>query len=226
MAATPLPLPPPQVPLFTAAGLPTQQGFEFLDRLQSLVKQINASLSSLNYAPTAAQYVTMALDGTLSAERTLAVSAALLLTDGGANNPATIGRAALTGDATAAADSNALTLVKASSLFSFTGIITPPQITANQNDYSPTGIGTANVLRLSSDATRDITGINANTNTSGRILILLNVGANNIDLRHENASSSAANRFNNLTGADPSIIGQFGQRTIWYDATLSRWLTI
>ncbi len=188
MAATSLPLPPPQVPLFTPDGKPTQQGFEFLDRLQSLVKQINASLSSLNYAPTAAQYVTMAADATLTAERTLAVSAAL----------------------------------------SFTGIITPPQITANQNDYSPTGIGTANVLRLTSNAALDITGINANTNTSGRMLVLLNVnpGLTNINLRHENAGSSAANRINNLTGADPSILGQFGQRIIWYDATLSRWLTI
>jgi|SRR5713101_7129870 len=228
MAATSLPLPPPQVPLFTPDGKPTQQGFEFLDRLQSLVKQINASLSSLNYAPTAAQYVTMAADATLTAERTLAVSAALSLTDGGANNPVTVGRAALTGDATAAANSNAVTLVQASSLFSFTGIITPPQITANQNDYSPTGIGTANVLRLTSNAALDITGINANTNTSGRMLVLLNVnpGLTNINLRHENAGSSAANRINNLTGADPSILGQFGQRIIWYDATLSRWLTI
>lgn len=37
-----LPLPPPQVPLFTVDGRPTQQGFEFLDRLQSLVKQLKA----------------------------------------------------------------------------------------------------------------------------------------------------------------------------------------
>jgi hypothetical protein len=42
MAASPLPLPPPQVPLMDASGKPTQQGFEFLDRLQSLTKQLNA----------------------------------------------------------------------------------------------------------------------------------------------------------------------------------------
>src|SRR6266849_7681986 len=42
MAASTLPLPPPQVPLFTPDGKPTQQGFEFLDRLQSLVKQLKA----------------------------------------------------------------------------------------------------------------------------------------------------------------------------------------
>src|SRR5882762_98489 len=48
MAITPLPLPPPQVPLMDNAGKPTQQGFEFLDRLQSNVKQINASALFVN----------------------------------------------------------------------------------------------------------------------------------------------------------------------------------
>src|SRR5262245_59128820 len=120
MVAPLLPLPQPQVNLFNADGKPTQAGYEFLDRLQSVVKQINASLASLNYAPTAAQYVTMALDGTLSAERVLAVSAALSLTDGGANGNATIGRAALTGDVTAAANSNTVRVDKASEAFSLT----------------------------------------------------------------------------------------------------------
>jgi hypothetical protein len=41
-------------------------------------------------APTTAQYVVMALDGTLSAERVLAVGATLSLTDGGANGNATL----------------------------------------------------------------------------------------------------------------------------------------
>jgi hypothetical protein len=48
MASTPLPLPPPQVPLTDGSGKPTQQGFEFLDRLQSLVKQLNAVTNIFN----------------------------------------------------------------------------------------------------------------------------------------------------------------------------------
>src|SRR5882672_4441730 len=48
MAASTLPLPPPQVPLMDNAGKPTQQGFEFLDRLQSLVKQLNAVTNIFN----------------------------------------------------------------------------------------------------------------------------------------------------------------------------------
>ena|SRR2546422_5326831 len=215
-----LPLPPPQVPLFTTEGKPTQQGFEFLDRLQSLVKQINASLGSLNYAPTAAQYITMALDGTLSAERVLAVSAALSKTDGGANSNVTIGRAALTGDAAAAADSNAVTVKQASQDFALSGVITPSQLTADQNDYNPTGLGTASVLRLTTDGTpRHITGLAAQP--SGRIVQIFNcnaVGGIAIILDGENASSVAANRF--IGGLS---INAGGGRTAWYDAISSRW---
>jgi len=94
MAPSTLPLPPPQVPLMDSGGKPTQQGFEFLDRLQSLVKQLNATVAALSYAPTNAQYVTMAVDATLSAERTLTAGNGLTLTDGGANNPVTLAVAA------------------------------------------------------------------------------------------------------------------------------------
>ncbi len=56
--------------------------------------------------------------------------------------------------------------------------ISPSQITANQNDYNPTGLSTASVLRLSSDASRDITGLQAGAD--GRLMIIHNVGSNNI----------------------------------------------
>ena len=61
-------------------------------------------------APVGAQYVVMALDGTLTSERVLAVGASLTLVDGGANGNATLTRSALTGDVTAAANSNATTI--------------------------------------------------------------------------------------------------------------------
>jgi hypothetical protein len=48
MAPSPLPTPPPQVPLMDAGGKPTQQGFEFLDRLQAMVKQLNAVTNIFN----------------------------------------------------------------------------------------------------------------------------------------------------------------------------------
>lgn len=105
-----------------------------------------------------------------------------------------------------------------STTWALTGDITPSQITANQNDYNPTGLSTASVLRLSSDASRDITGLAGGAD--GRVLLVFNVGSNNIVLKDESASSTAANRFalnGDITlAADNSVI-------LWYDATSSRW---
>jgi hypothetical protein len=56
------------------------------------------------------------------------------------------------------------------------GVISPTQITSNQNDYNPGSLSVASVLRLSSDASRNITGILAGA--SGRILKIVNVGSN------------------------------------------------
>src|SRR5258707_4576075 len=72
MVASTLPLPPPQVPLMDNGGKPTQQGFEFLDRLQSLVKQINA-VTNIFDGLTATQ-ATALLDVFTSAAKGLAPS--------------------------------------------------------------------------------------------------------------------------------------------------------
>lgn len=73
------------------------------------------------------------------------------------------------------------------------GILTPPTITTTQNNYSPTGLATASVLRLCTDASRDLTGIAGGT--SGRLLLLHNVCANPLVLKDESASSTDVNRF-------------------------------
>ena len=70
-------------------------------------------------------------------------------------------------------------------------IVSPTAITANQNDYSPTNLASATILRISSDAVnRQITGLA--TGAADRFIVLTNVGSYDITLRHENASSSAA----------------------------------
>lgn len=100
----------------------------------------------------------------------------------------------------------------------FSGDISPAQITADQNDYNPTGLSSASTLRLNTDASRTITGLQGGAD--GRLLLVHNIGAQNIILADESASSSAANRFAlnaALTlGADQSCLLQ-------YDATSSRW---
>jgi hypothetical protein len=103
--------------------------------------------------------------------------------------------------------------------FRLAGVLSPAQISANQNDYAPTGIENAISLRLNSDASRDITGI-ATDPDSGRILLVQNVGAQNIVLKNESASSSAAYRL--ALKADITIAAN-GAAILWYDTTSVRW---
>lgn len=99
-----------------------------------------------------------------------------------------------------------------------TGVISPAQLTANTNDWAPTGIEDAFLIRVSTDASRDLTGIA--DQGAGRTLKLTNVGSNNLVLKDEDANSTAANRFalsGDLTlGASQSVI-------LHYDETASRW---
>ena len=101
-----------------------------------------------------------------------------------------------------------------------TGDISPTQITANQNDYNPTGLSTAVVLRLSTDASRNITGIAGGAD--GRLLTLFNIGSFPVVLKTADTGSSAANRFD----FDTDVTLQPDQGIVLlYDSTDSRWRT-
>jgi len=99
-------------------------------------------------------------------------------------------------------------------------VVSPSQITGNQNDYSP---GTGDIVRLSSDAARNITGITAGS--SGDVRVLVNVGSFTITLVHQSTSSTAANRFLVSFGAD-YLLAANAAAVIVYDATTSRWRVI
>jgi hypothetical protein len=99
-----------------------------------------------------------------------------------------------------------------------TGIAAPPQITASQNDYNPTGAATASVLQLSSDASRNITGLAGGA--EGRVVSLINIGSQPIVLADESASSSAANRF--TLGAGLTVAAKQAAM-LRYDGTAARW---
>jgi hypothetical protein len=102
-----------------------------------------------------------------------------------------------------------------------TGVISPAQITANQNDYNPTGVATASVLQLSSDASRNITGLAGGA--EGRLVSLINVGSQPIVLTDESSSSSAANRF--TLGASLTVAAKQAA-LLRYDGTAARWRLI
>lgn len=103
-------------------------------------------------------------------------------------------------------------------------IVSPTQITANQNDYSPTGNANAVVLELTSDGLADylITGI-AN-GTSGRHLIVRNsnaAGGGRFIFPNQSTSSLAANRFK-MPGCLLLTPGQ--QIEFIYDNSVTAWV--
>lgn len=109
----------------------------------------------------------------------------------------------------------------------YSEIVSPAQITSNQNDYDPSdgssGIAWANagVLRLNSDASRNITGLKAYGDN--RYAVLANTGSFDIVLVDASASSTAANRFS--FGRDLTI-GAGQALEIIYDPFTSRWRSV
>jgi hypothetical protein len=98
---------------------------------------------------------------------------------------------------------------------------TPAQFGANQNDYTEEGGNSAAALRWSSNASRDVTGLSI-SQTGGDIHLIINIGSNDIVLKHEDSNSSAANRFLCSTGADITLTANQAA-DIWYDGTTQRW---
>lgn len=99
--------------------------------------------------------------------------------------------------------------------------VTPAQITSNQDNYNPGG-KSAYYQRWSSDASRNITGLTFTAaKYDGQTHLIVNVGSQNIVLVHD-ATSTAANRFLNSTGADITLSPNQAAEII-YDATVTRW---
>ncbi len=105
--------------------------------------------------------------------------------------------------------------------FQLSGTTTPTQLTAATDNWNPTGLDSAVIFRASSDANRNLTGIVAPTNGHGRLIMLCNIGAFNIVLKHD-ITSTAANRFLCPGSVDLTLTPN---RTVWiaYDNSSSRW---
>ena len=98
--------------------------------------------------------------------------------------------------------------------------IIPPQITVDQNNYSPTGLATCNSIHLDSSEAVDITGLQAPTSNAPQLIFIVNVGGFTITLTDNDALSTAANRF--LMGAD-LVIDAETTGIIKYDSANNRW---
>lgn len=93
----------------------------------------------------------------------------------------------------------------------------PAQITSNQDDYAP---GSKSFLRLSTDASRTITGITGGE--QGYVLIIANVGSFDLVLAHEGLGSSSSNRFLSESGSNITLNAD-DLALLVYDGTTLRW---
>lgn len=105
------------------------------------------------------------------------------------------------------------------------GELTPAQITSDQNDFSTLDLNSdlVGVLRLSTDASRTITGF-AN-GEQGRKIIIINVGSFNLVIANQSGSSSASNRVITGTGANLTVAAD-DIVVMYYDSTTARWRVV
>lgn len=98
-----------------------------------------------------------------------------------------------------------------------------PSITGNVNDWAPTGIGTCVFVEITNNnAANQITGMNA-SQVDGRLLFIrVAPSSQQITIKNENASSSAANRFRNRNNGD-AVITPDGWFMFRYNGTQQRW---
>ncbi len=98
---------------------------------------------------------------------------------------------------------------------------TAVEITSDTNDYAlPASIGGRFVLRVSTDATRTLTGIAATAATDS--VIIVNIGSNDLVLAHQNVGSAAANRLLMSTGSDITLAPDEAMY-LWHDDVTGRW---
>lgn len=99
--------------------------------------------------------------------------------------------------------------------------ISPSQLTSDQDNYHPTGMGNATYVRISGDnGVRAITGIE--DSTAGVLeKIIFNIGSYPIYFPMDHPDSDAAHRF---TGNSGDFILHPGMCVkIWYDLTSTKW---
>ena len=104
-------------------------------------------------------------------------------------------------------------------IFSTPGVISPPSLSTSQDDYNPTGMPNASIIRLTTTALISLTGLAGGKN--GRRIQLVNIGPNPITLETESVSSLATNRFD--TGSTNATLVGSATVSFTYDGASSLW---
>jgi len=100
--------------------------------------------------------------------------------------------------------------------------ITPAALTTTTNNYGPANASSASVWRISSTGAVDLTGIDATANVRP---MFINVGTFTITLKHESASSTAANRIVGAGNADYALTSGATVELV-RDSVSSRWRVV
>lgn len=106
------------------------------------------------------------------------------------------------------------------SSFALTGDISPTALSADANNYNPTGLSTASTIRISTNDTTDRTLTGLAGGADGRLIFLHNLGPGNLLLSDEDALSTAGNRFA-LTSTVTMMPDALSM--LQYDFTSQRW---
>lgn len=133
-------------------------------------------------------------------------------------NGGTVDGTVIGGSSAAAAT---VTTLSAGQTFALTGDISPTQLSASVDNYNPTGLSTASVIRIDANNNYNITGLQGGAD--GRIILIHNISAFTLTLKDESGSSTDVNRF--ALNAD---VGLSADSSIWlqYDSTTQRWRAI
>jgi hypothetical protein len=102
-------------------------------------------------------------------------------------------------------------------------IFTPTTLSASQNNYNPTGLEWADILRLTSSTAVDITGLEAAgfaTNLIAKKLTLTNIGSNVITLKHDSGLSTYPFY---LAGEVDLAVPAGGSAAFYFDPTTLKW---
>jgi hypothetical protein len=114
------------------------------------------------------------------------------------------------------------TVRQSSTAFGLTGVISPTSLSANQNNYDPSGLSGASTIRQDMTADRTITGLAGGV--EGRIIIITNISTFQMTLSSESASSTTTNRF--ALGGSDAVLPSGASLIIKYDGTTGRWRTV
>jgi len=100
----------------------------------------------------------------------------------------------------------------------FTGILSPPSFSTQQDNYNPTGLSTASELRINLGASASISGLAGGAD--GRAMLIVNYSSFVLTLLSQSTSSTSGNRF--LIPA-PIALGPNQSVGLRYDATSAGW---